>query len=162
MVTSGMIMAWAAGLVQDTIYTDRFKNGKISRGWYDGFLERNGFHTGVARPLETARAEWTTAANVRRWYDVFEAVLLDCGLAERTPEGKFRVTKPGRVASFDEMRIKMCAVRRGGQARQDRPHGQGQGPGPQGRAADRRGRRLDENPKRWTGQHEFCWRVHYG
>ena len=64
----------------------------VTNHWYYRFLETHGLDTGTYRPLEISRAQWTTAANMKKHYDVLQEVFLEAGIAVKNPD--FDATKP--------------------------------------------------------------------
>jgi hypothetical protein len=82
---------------------------------YERFLKDYGLGVGNARPLEIARALWTTSSNIGKHYKVLEDTLLEAGLAvvnegfdpNKPFDEPIKITKPERIFSFDETRIQM-------------------------------------------------------
>eukprot|EP00873_Tetraselmis_striata_P020152 jgi/Tetstr1/440416/TSEL_028750.t1 len=60
---------WANREIAGTIYADNFLDGKVTEGWYRGFLRRQGMLTIHLRPLEMARHEWLTEHNLADYYE---------------------------------------------------------------------------------------------
>ena len=115
------VKAWCKELVEGTPYHNNFlgDDGKerptAYDGWYRGFLERNNFLTGPMRPLEMTRAEWFTAENLAKYYEVAKGVLLKAGVAELNPSydpsleysEEILITHPERICSYDETKVEL-------------------------------------------------------
>ncbi len=70
-------------MISDTPIQDKFKNGQVSRRYVCKFVKRHS--TAQVGPLFTEfpqtmtpwRAEWTTFANIKDWYDISAQTMLD-------------------------------------------------------------------------------------
>lgn len=120
------IIAWAGDVVRDTPYAASFKNGNVSKGWYQRFLKRHGFVTGTERPLEMTRAQWLTEENLEEYYKVAADILVQAGVAVRNPDydpavprsQPVNIIHPERIFSFDETRMELDSTK-GGKRKSD-------------------------------------------
>jgi hypothetical protein len=102
---------------------DEVKNGKVTRGWWRGFLRRHGHKIVTKRgeKFATNRHDWTTLSNIQQMYEVIYDEFVDANVAIATPpyftdaEGKIvdesdryghaqtiKITKPDWILMADE------------------------------------------------------------
>ena len=106
-------MQWAAEAIEGTAHAAYFTNGKPTSGWYQGWLRRMEFLTGHLRPLEQTRAEWYTAENLEKYFEVSKGGLLKASVAVANPDYDPMVPHSqailiiyyGRMYSYDETKI---------------------------------------------------------
>lgn len=110
------VMAMARALVAGTYHEIAWENETgPGASWYYGFLRRHGLYTNDLSPLECTRAQWTTAENALKHYDILMNVFLDLGIAvtndafDPTKENSepIIIKKPSRIVSFDETKLSM-------------------------------------------------------
>lgn len=115
------VKEWANQEIDGTPFQENFPGGKVTEGWYRRFLRRNDMVTGHLRPLEMARHQWYTEANLAQYYEVAKELLLKAGVAvlnrEFDSEVKYsqelRIIHPERIASFDETKAEMDCTKGG-------------------------------------------------
>jgi hypothetical protein len=94
---------------------DMLLDGKVTNGWYRGWLNRTGLHTGNQQPLDVTRAKWCTSENLRKYYDVMKGLYLEAGVAKPNPafrpgvpySEELIITHPHRLASYDESEVSL-------------------------------------------------------
>ena len=70
-------------LISDTPIQDKFKNGQVSRRYVCKFVKRHStaqggpLFTEFPQTMTPLRAEWTTFANIKDWYDISAQTMLD-------------------------------------------------------------------------------------
>ena len=119
------VKEWANAEIKGTPFEQNFPDGKVTEGWYRGFLKRQGLLTGNLRPLEMARHQWFTEANLITYYDIAGGVLVNAGVAHVNPDYdpnapfsmEYIIDHPQRIASFDETRVEMDCTK-GGEGQQ--------------------------------------------
>jgi hypothetical protein len=112
---------WANREIAGTIYAENFPDGKVTGGWYRGFLRRQGMLTGHLRPLEMARHEWLTEQNLADYYEVAKGVLLKVGVARVNPDfqpdvpysQEILITHHERITSYDETKLELDCTKGG-------------------------------------------------
>jgi hypothetical protein len=57
LVFQSEILKWAEKAIKDTEYAKYCMDNKPTIGWYEGWLKRMDFMTGVLRPLEQTKSE---------------------------------------------------------------------------------------------------------
>ncbi len=67
-------------------YESLFPNGKPTRGWFNGWLERSHFLTGALRPFEDRRADWFSEKYLETYFEVARDVLLNADVAVINPD----------------------------------------------------------------------------
>ena len=115
------VKEWANAEIKGTPFEQNFPDGKVTEGWYRGFLKRQGLLTGNLRPLEMARHQWFTEANLITYYDIAGGVLVNAGVAHVNPDYdpnapfsmEYIIDHPQRIASFDETRVEMDCTKGG-------------------------------------------------
>ena len=121
------IIKWAAEEIAGTEYAKNFPDGMPTTGWYRGWLRRMEFTTGVLRPLEQTRAEWYTAENLAKYFEVARDVLIGAGVAKLNEDfdqnmpydEEIFITHPERICSYDETKMELDCTR-GGAGKKDR------------------------------------------
>ena len=105
--------------LQEAGVSDALKDGSVSKGFVQRFIERHALGTAKIQPLEAKRAEWMTAANYKVVFDNWAKIAVDqCGIAERNEnfsedtEGDNMVVglDLNRCASFDETELAMSQM----------------------------------------------------
>jgi hypothetical protein len=118
-----------AELVKDSVYGDKFKHGKPSKGAVQCLLERNDdiLESTFPQNMEPKRAEWSTYENISDWFDVSRDAYLDAGVAQAHPKhaeepekyDEVVVEKKGNIGSCDEMPL-WVNVNTGQKAKKDK------------------------------------------
>jgi hypothetical protein len=120
------VQDWANREIAGTIYADNFPYGKVTEGWYRGFLHRQGMLTRHLRPLEMARHEWLTEQSLADYYKVAKGVLLKAGVARVNPDfqpdvpysQEILITHPERIIGYDETKLELECTK-GGKGKED-------------------------------------------
>jgi len=105
------VMGWADRMIDQDPAVARFfeldVDGKhhVSSGWYTRFIKRCKFSTTNQKPIEIDRAKWLTSTNMKAYYNVFENVCIKAGVGKRMADGRFIITHPERIMSFDETSV---------------------------------------------------------
>ncbi len=62
-----------------------FEYGEIGKGWWRGFLKRNGHHIVTQRGEKFAvdRSNWTTLDNISQMYDIIYDEMIDAKIAKK-------------------------------------------------------------------------------
>ncbi len=62
--------------------------GEVGRGWWRGFLRRDGHRIATKRGerFATERSEWTTLANIDQMYDIIYNEMVEAKIAKRLEE----------------------------------------------------------------------------
>jgi hypothetical protein len=109
-----MIMKYVNTLAAGTPIADKLKHKEVRRHWYYNWLRRcSRLTTGNLTPLEMSRAQWATAANAKKHYDLLAEIFVDATVATPNPDynpdepysERLLITKPDRIFSMDETRL---------------------------------------------------------
>ena len=109
-----MILNYVNVLISGTQYAAELKDNEVKRAWYYRWLGRcTRLKTANLTPLEMTRAQWATAENAKKHYDMLVEVLLLLKLAVKNDaydenvkdSVRIFITKPGRIFSMDESRL---------------------------------------------------------
>eukprot|EP00961_Rhodomonas_salina_P176377 2377419-Rhodomonas_salina.1 len=114
------------GLMSGTKYERLFKNGEVADSWWKRFCWRHAaqLKLGHQRKQELQRERWTTAENLKTWYENLEELLVELGIAVPNPEfdpnqkfsstgtqesmskcSRILIKKPDRLCSVDETEV---------------------------------------------------------
>ena len=63
-----------------------FVKGRVTSGWYYGWVGRVELILGTVRPLEVERAQWFTPDNLEKYYANAAEVLVKAGIAVSNPD----------------------------------------------------------------------------
>ena len=113
-VFKSMVLTYMNTLLRGTDVALKLKHREVRKHWYYNWLARcTRLETANIRPLELARAEWGTSANVKKHYDLVADVLMKTGIAIEHPAydpkkpncERLVLLKPERLFSMDETRL---------------------------------------------------------